>query len=142
MTPSPSLLNNSKTEKHDDLHLWLRGDNIMTVIDTISKDWDLLEDRKWSNLSNPEFYEGKAYRRRKLAWQPILDKIEREVPIYSQNYKSKYLHGICDSIILYHIEITGITETYKMIKKYDEDNIQVLLKKRIREYEDDIAWPP
>ncbi len=140
---SPSLLNASKTQKHDDLHLWLRGDNVMTVIDAITKDWDLLDDRKWTELSKISEYDGevkseaKSYRYRKLAWQPILDKIEREVPVYSHNYKSNYLQGICDSVILYHIEITAIEETYKMIKKYDENDIHVKLKERMRIYEAD-----
>lgn len=137
---SPSLLNSSKTAKHDDLHLWFRGDNVMIVIEEVSKDWDVLNGRQWSNLSNPEYNNGKAYRRRRLAWKPVLDEVNREVPVYSQNYKSRYLQGVCDGIILYHVEINRVVEDYKMTKKYDEDNLKAHLKTRLADYEQDLEW--
>lgn len=140
---NPSAVNSSKTHRHDDMHLWLRNDNISTVIHEVSTGWDFLDGRSWSQLSIPDKDRdeyanvGKSYRYKRLAWAPVLDEVRREVPVYSQNYKSSYLQGICDAVISFHIEISGVTECWKVVKKYDEDDLRAKLTLKVLDWERD-----
>ena len=89
--------------------------------------------KQWSGITEPRYSSEKPYgiRRKLVGWQIKLDEIKREVPVYSKNYNSKYLQGVCDAILTYHIEIEYCQEDWKMEKVYDEEAIQKYINKNI-----------
>lgn len=76
-----------------------------------------------------------GFRTKPIAWTLKLDEIKREVPVYSKNYNSKYLQGVCDAIITYHIEIREEVEEWKMKKVYDEEQINTIIKRETIKFE-------
>lgn len=105
LMPNPSSLNNSKTAKHDDIHLWLyEKENQMSVIKACRELPTDLGKEKGQHYNNKKGRMVEHTDNFIRSEYKIID-IQREVPIYSKNYNSKYLQGISDAIIKFNLQL-------------------------------------